>query len=872
MSRAKAPSIRPPVFASSRKVASAPIGSSKTTVAAFYQERAADPEIAQYDEEGNMIYYKREGGKLVKTGTVIVVPEYRPPTHQEIAEMDQRRWEAMRVAGEKVSALRRQLFRAHREPQPDPKRLLELNEQVEHAEQEWMHARFSAIHIRTEKNLDIRSFQLDQTDEDRKYPHDVALWYSYSHPLQDQFVRTVKESDARAQQQDKGDARVAAVVNQGEPPILFGPTQETTEDRYRFLALDYPVEIIYEDTPYTSVLHAIATLLSRSLVSADKSNEIYAMGKDPVQMPTLPFRYEDFPVTDQKRAEMDMMDKFEKINADGVRRAAWEDQMQTLLYTLHVLKFQNYPELSRMLLLTDPSPLGLAIHDPWLGIGFTSDQSDAFHPRRWKTNWVGKKLMQIREEQKAAEVRKEQEEKKKRMAARTRSAAVQSSAVESSSSAAVDKETKKVVPRAAPPTFVPRSASKAAAEPEERKAEPKSAAAEAKAAEAKAAEPAKAKKSLPPPPMYKPSVRAEPKPATEEEKQAMIAEYDQLETERKRKEEEMAKKMIEKKQQQAAKEANEVRHMEQKPVLVTQLYGAAEEAKEPTDSMVHLKDTPAFLSLLRSFMKDAGANATWEGEWKELVEKGELLPTNEASIEWLKQKTAAQPPQENSAKDQRRKEQSAIGFYKFWKTLVESNPVTASNVDQTSRFYYLDIGCSDGYKTIQTAKQFGILQTSQIYGVDQKSFGQEKISTKYRKQFQFTEAKETDRGIPDAIKRKRVEFDLVSLFQTLHHTVDPIQILIDVTRVTRKGGYLLIREHDRDSDETDQLIRLEHLFYSQLENRVPYQDYMATKVERYFSKDALHQVLTALGWVKLGEEIKGGINPTHIYNVVYRLQ
>ena len=56
-------------------------------------------------------------------------------------------------------------------------------------------------------------------------------------------------------------------------------------------------------------------------------------------------------------------------------------------------------------------------------------------------------------------------------------------------------------------------------------------------------------------------------------------------------------------------------------------------------------------------------------------------------------------------------------------------------------------------------------------------------------------------------------FDLVTMFMSGHHFTNPEVMLKEIYRVTKPGGHLLVREHDRSSFDDDKFYDLIHLFY-----------------------------------------------------------
>jgi SAM-dependent methyltransferase len=119
---------------------------------------------------------------------------------------------------------------------------------------------------------------------------------------------------------------------------------------------------------------------------------------------------------------------------------------------------------------------------------------------------------------------------------------------------------------------------------------------------------------------------------------------------------------------------------------------------------------------------------------------------------------------------------------------------------------YLDIGASDGSITTEIAREFSFMQQN-IYAVD--------IDAKVGSVNNIP-VKEYD---GTSLMYANNFFCLVSFYQVLHHVRD-LSLLKDVSRCTKGGGYLIIREHNKPSPDSseeaiafDKLVELEHAIY-----------------------------------------------------------
>jgi ubiquinone/menaquinone biosynthesis C-methylase UbiE len=177
---------------------------------------------------------------------------------------------------------------------------------------------------------------------------------------------------------------------------------------------------------------------------------------------------------------------------------------------------------------------------------------------------------------------------------------------------------------------------------------------------------------------------------------------------------------------------------------------------------------------------------------------------------------------------------------------------------------YLDIGCSDGTTTVMIGELLG-LSKDNIYGIDVEDFAAEAIQPDTSK-FQFHRYQSNEVKLPYADQT----FDVITLLVTLHHVNHPIAMLKEIKRILKPNGLVLFREHDRTDEKVDKLIRLEHLFYSQLIHQVDYEMYMSKKSEQYFSKSAFIRVMDRLSFKILEDsQVREVNNPTKLYYILF---
>ncbi len=137
------------------------------------------------------------------------------------------------------------------------------------------------------------------------------------------------------------------------------------------------------------------------------------------------------------------------------------------------------------------------------------------------------------------------------------------------------------------------------------------------------------------------------------------------------------------------------------------------------------------------------------------------------------------------------------------------------NIEKAKR--YLDIGCNNGKMTLKISKELNI-DDDNTYGVDIKIYNNPLIS---------------NIGIYDGchLPFQPKSLDYITVFQTLHH-INPVYLstlLNEINRVLKKGGKVLIKEHNADSEEIIKLVELEHLIFN-IKNSESY-DYLKARSE-----------------------------------------
>jgi ubiquinone/menaquinone biosynthesis C-methylase UbiE len=120
-------------------------------------------------------------------------------------------------------------------------------------------------------------------------------------------------------------------------------------------------------------------------------------------------------------------------------------------------------------------------------------------------------------------------------------------------------------------------------------------------------------------------------------------------------------------------------------------------------------------------------------------------------------------------------------------------------------YKYLDIGCNDGSLTNKIAEYFKF-EKHNVYGTDIKEWNGISNNCHIENMF-YINADEPKLPYPDNF------FDLITCFQVLHHSGNINMTISEIKRVLKKGGILVLREHDMNNYIDKEFIDFEHLLY-----------------------------------------------------------
>lgn len=114
-------------------------------------------------------------------------------------------------------------------------------------------------------------------------------------------------------------------------------------------------------------------------------------------------------------------------------------------------------------------------------------------------------------------------------------------------------------------------------------------------------------------------------------------------------------------------------------------------------------------------------------------------------------------------------------------------------------------------------------------------------------------------------------FDLITVFQTLHHMKDLDFRLIEIHRVLKNRGIMVIREHNSESEEMNNLITVEHMAYHMFFENMSYEEFQKTYYAKVFSKKELEEKILNYGFSLVKTFLpRVHNNPTNYYYSVFR--
>ncbi len=152
---------------------------------------------------------------------------------------------------------------------------------------------------------------------------------------------------------------------------------------------------------------------------------------------------------------------------------------------------------------------------------------------------------------------------------------------------------------------------------------------------------------------------------------------------------------------------------------------------------------------------------------------------------------------------------------------------------------YLDYGCGECDVTEFLGKKLNLKKTN-ILAVDIEGWMGELYDEPKSNEISFTKIK-----IDGQLPYKDNSINLITLFQVLHHIPDMNKAFIEINRVLKPGGIIIIREHNcaEDDKELEALINIEHGIWDILVREMPYETFVAQHYAKYYPIEFWKQFL-----------------------------
>ena len=180
---------------------------------------------------------------------------------------------------------------------------------------------------------------------------------------------------------------------------------------------------------------------------------------------------------------------------------------------------------------------------------------------------------------------------------------------------------------------------------------------------------------------------------------------------------------------------------------------------------------------------------------------------------------------------------------------------------------YLDIGANDGKITSEVGKIID-LNKKDIHGVDIKQWvGSDNIideNINKRINFKYINLSGDGKNI---IPYRDNNFNFITILQALHHFENLYDMMGEISRVCKKGGIVLIREHNAEKISTHKLIDIEHLLYGIISDNLSIELYKNNYYGKYRTMNEWDDIFNNYGFSCLYKQHKN--NPTKHYYALY---
>ena len=356
----------------------------------FYKKRAKFPTLYTYTTDGNLVSKNPKTGDIYNT---INIPNYRPPSFEEIETMKQTRLEKIAIQERKIEEERTKLYdmihNSSTEQEYSKGDILRQNKKVLDAEElllqisyqdsfpdRKIYNRYIAKNIipnpYTAASYEIRQVFLDEPYDERKVDHAMYFLREMPFNIQNMYVRqmTAEETElyrnGLLEQQNGTLGQVQGQEQQLTAVFFYKPDSNSVG----FLSADWATEIDFKGVHYNSVTQGVSVELAKFF-------------NDNEAVKRLMSAY----------GAIDSSYKYEDANAaKNVTIPQWESKLEELLFEVNLAKYRQYPELAQKLLETGEHELVEAEPtDLFTGTGLTLENPDIY----FKSKWIGKNLMGI---------------------------------------------------------------------------------------------------------------------------------------------------------------------------------------------------------------------------------------------------------------------------------------------------------------------------------------------------------------------------------------------------------------------------------------------------------------------------------------------
>eukprot|EP01125_Pyxidicula_operculata_P000052 TRINITY_DN1006_c0_g1_i2.p1 TRINITY_DN1006_c0_g1~~TRINITY_DN1006_c0_g1_i2.p1 ORF type:complete len:265 (+),score=13.03 TRINITY_DN1006_c0_g1_i2:202-996(+) len=161
---------------------------------------------------------------------------------------------------------------------------------------------------------------------------------------------------------------------------------------------------------------------------------------------------------------------------------------------------------------------------------------------------------------------------------------------------------------------------------------------------------------------------------------------------------------------------------------------------------------------------------------------------------------------------------------------------------------YIDVGCSEGGVTSSMGKVLGLMK-EQIHGCDVIT-----PSQSLNGDMVFSPC------TADSLPYKDNQFNFATIFMSVHHMKQPVEVLREVYRILQPGSYMIIREHDCDPPEFSNLLDIIHDLYGHVwAKTITLTTESHYGYSHYYTRNQLVSLVASAGF-----EIVQGISHAHI--------